>query len=430
MAVAQGFNKTSATDSLVFMYDTRDTVNCYLGKATTNFYTNGDFTGGTGIPQEAGSNPTNTIIYLPDNPGGSDYVLSQTMGSAYTEYQINLTTELQSNTTYVMSGWYAESPDYVGSSRMFHARAFSSTGAHTATGTGIGTVYETVEIGGILWKHCYQTITTPADYSNNFNWYVGYSSDSYTGARYYTNLQMEIGSYPSQFVDGSRSITGSLFNLLNKTGINVGSISYTTTPFYPQIEFDGTDDTINTGIPLTSLSALSDFSIECIAKIDSYPTPAPPNFYNNTTKCGVLVGAAYYSGVALYWYGNSSGTACTIYSYIRGADAYRTAGAYDLTPGQYHHLVLVNDYTNGTLKLYANGVLNGSAAGPTQEYNPSLSPTAGNIGISKAQVDGGGEAVYSYFDGYVPITKIYNSALTAGEVLNNYNNYKTRFNLS
>jgi hypothetical protein len=32
-------------------------------------------------------------------------------------------------------------------------------------------------------------------------------------------------------------------------------------------------------------------------------------------------------------------------------------------------------------------------------------------------------------NGYLPVVKIYNRALTAGEVIDNYNHYKTRFNL-
>lgn len=36
----------------------------------------------------------------------------------------------------------------------------------------------------------------------------------------------------------------------------------------------------------------------------------------------------------------------------------------------------------------------------------------------------------SYFQGYIPVVKIYNRALTAAEVRQNYQQYKTRFNLS
>lgn len=184
------------TSGLVALYDFGSSKNHTV--FSSNFFTNGSFAGGTGIPQESGSNPTNTVVKL-ENPGDSDFVLQQTMGSQYTEYQINLSSELVASTTYVMSGWYAESLDYTGAdgSRMFHSRAYSTSGAHISLGTGLYNILETRVVGGLTWKFCYATITTPADYSNSFNWYVGYAGNVYTGARYYTNLRMEKGTFPS-----------------------------------------------------------------------------------------------------------------------------------------------------------------------------------------------------------------------------------------
>jgi hypothetical protein len=250
--------------------------------------------------------------------------------------------------------------------------------------------------------------------------FVGETFDIY-------EAQFEIKNHRTQYSNGTRSATQGLKDLTAKNTINISTVSFDSNA---QMTFDGTDDTLDTGIPLTSFPALSNFSIECMAKINSYPTAAPPNGYGSITKAGVLLGAAYYSGTALYWYGNSSGSACTVYAYIRGADAYRTAGGFDLTPGRHHHLVLVNDYTGGTLKLYANGTLNGSATTATQEYNPGLTPSAGNIGISKAQVDGGGELVYSYLPCEVPSVKLYNRVLTASDVQRNFNAVKSRFNIA
>jgi hypothetical protein len=103
MGIAGGPNLNQ--DGLVFLYDVFDQDNSYKGKPTTNYFTNGHFSGGNGIPQEGGSNATNTIIQL-DNPGNSTWVLQQ--NGNFTEYQINLGAELAPSTTYVMSGWYAE----------------------------------------------------------------------------------------------------------------------------------------------------------------------------------------------------------------------------------------------------------------------------------------------------------------------------------
>lgn len=196
------------------------------------------------------------------------------------------------------------------------------------------------------------------------------------------------------------------------------------------IVLDGTDDTVATNFPLTSLPALSNFSIDCWMKIPSYPTATAPNVYGSTTRTGVLVGAAYYSGTAIYWYGNETGTGLTIYGYIRGADANRLTLGYPVTSlNTYYYFTVVNNYSASTFAIYVNGVLHSSVAGPTQEYNPSLTPTAGNIGICKPQVDGGGTQNYSYLNCTVASSKIYTRALSATEVLQNYNSTKTRFGL-
>lgn len=193
---------------------------------------------------------------------------------------------------------------------------------------------------------------------------------------------------------------------------------------------DGTDDTVTTSFPLTSLPALSNFSIDCWMKIPSYPTAASPNVYGSTTKNGVLVGATYYSGTALYWNGNATGTAFSVFGFIRGADAYRNTTVYSVTSlNTYYYFTLVNNYSASTFALYVNGALYSSVAGPTQEYNSSNASNAGNIGICKAQVDGGGTQNYTYLSCTVASSKIYTRALSATEVLQNYNSTKTRFGL-
>ena len=120
-------------ENLIFGYDTGRNPSStfderfqkrrhYRGAPMTNFFPDGHFPNGNHMASEAGSNAQNDVVLL-KNPGDSPYVLRQSMGVASTEYQINLTTELSANTTYCMSGWYAESSNYSGSSRMFHARA-------------------------------------------------------------------------------------------------------------------------------------------------------------------------------------------------------------------------------------------------------------------------------------------------------------------
>lgn len=227
------------------------------------------------------------------------------------------------------------------------------------------------------------------------------------------------GSGTTWFDLSGNGWNGGLQNGISFSNTNGGSFS-----------FDGTDDTVTTSFPLTSLPALSNFSIDCWMKIPSYPTAASPNVYGSTTKTGVLVGATYYCGTAIYWTGNASGTAFSVFGYIRGADAQRSTSTYAVTSlNTYYYFTIVNNYSASTFALYVNGALYSSVTGPTQEYNPSLTPSAGNIGICRAQVDGGGTANYTYLNCTVASSRIYNRALTATEVSQNYNSTKTRFGL-
>jgi hypothetical protein len=194
------------------------------------------------------------------------------------------------------------------------------------------------------------------------------------------------------------------------------------------ILFDGSDDEITTNLPLTNFPASSNFTFETWAKITAYPAVLAANQYGVTYQSGVLMGAAYYSGVALYWYGNNAGNAFILYGFIRGADAYRNTSGYNFSLNLWYHCVLVN-IGGGTISLFINGALFSSVATATLPYDSSLTPSAGNIGISKSQVDGGGTANYKAFGGHVANARVYNRALTAAEISQNYETTKTRFGL-
>ncbi len=230
----------------------------------------------------------------------------------------------------------------------------------------------------------------------------------------------------SPYVLSSRSNTTSLLDLSRTRTINLNTVSYSSDNL---LRYDGTDDTIDSGIAMSSLQSRTNFTFETVFKITSFPTAASANVYNNTTRYGVILGATSYSGAAIYWAGNSNGTACSIYGYIRGNDAYRSTATYSLSTGVYYHVVMVNDYSAGTLNLYVNGSLHSSVATATQDYNGSLISGAGNIGTSKPQVDGGGEGNYSYFNSEIAIAKVYAYALKAEDVTINYRAYRERFNI-
>lgn len=413
MAVAQGYGKT-VTSGSVFAYDTGDTRNSYIGEPTVNAIPNADtMTSWTTYYRTVALSTFITEF----GTTGYRFVNQPTWNGIYRIFNLG------SSGFYTFSAWFR-----------YNGGSAANNGATVYIANyGGGDTLAALDKNLIgVWQRVSFTVNVTSP-SNVYFYLISYGgTDNGTGNPDFSSWevtmpQIELNSHATPFVNGTRSATQGLLPLVGTSTLDLSNVSFDSNA---QMTFDGTDDTLDLGIPVTTLAALSNFSMECVVKIDNYPSAASPNGYGSTTKKGVLLGATYYSGVAFYWAGNSSGTACNVHAYIRGADAQRATGTYNLTPGSYHHLMLVNDRSNTTLSLYANGALISQVAGPSQEYNATLIPNAGNIGISKAQVDGGGTDVYSYLPVNVPVTKIYTRALSAGEVRQNYLHYKTRFNLS
>jgi hypothetical protein len=398
MSCVSGTNVVN--DGLVFAFDMSNTKKSWKGRPTTNFFTNGHFSGGVGVAQESGSSATNTVIELPSNPGDTDFVLEQSMGIAQTEYQINLTTQLLPSTTYVMSGWYGESPDYTSAdgSRMVHSRAFSTSGAHRALGIGIGNVVETRTINGITWRYCYATITTPSDYSNSFSWYMGYGGNSYTGKRYYTNIQMEQGTYPSRFVNGTRSNTEAI--------IDISGQGNTITANNPSYNSDGSFEFDSVNSKITSPVSSSDFvdtNFTFLAWVKGDVIFIEGGLQNMPH---IGWGSASWPRLGLqaksgYWefrqYPNSSDGSIT------------KCGKISTT--EWKQIVAVGDYTNGEVRGYENGELyatgifkNSSGNGNTLAVGTSAIATSWNEG----------------FVGKIDKVKLYNRALSATEIKQNF----------
>ena len=377
----------------------------FKGAPTVNFFPDGHFPNGTDMASEAGSNSQNDIVLL-KNPGDSPYVLRQSMGVAYTEYQINLTTQLTANTTYCMSGWYAESNNYSGSSRMFHARAHSSSGSHISTGAGVYNVIKTKRVGGLLWKFAFYTITTPSDYSNNFNWYVGYLNQSYTGYRYYTNLKLEQGTRPTPYHAGTRSSTNSLIDLKKSKTLDLANVSFDSDGL---VDFDGTDDhLIIEGVGIGNYSEA--FSYECVFKAEGT--------WANGYISNIVGNAGSYAG----FYGLGKSGTNTIQFVIRDANYNAISGTVS-NVSTYHHLVGVWDQSNSQMRLYIDGTLVSSASSITKTGAPDTT----NLYIGGRRAFGGSNG--SWYDGVIPVVKYYKTALTTAEVKQNFLAYRRRFNI-
>jgi hypothetical protein len=93
-----------------------------------------------------------------------------------------------------------------------------------------------------------------------------------------------------------------------------------------------------------------------------------------------------------------------------------------LNLNQWYQLTLVANANDNTLKIYVNGIIDTSATATTYNGTLKVNPAA-SLYIGADPNRG------RFFRGNISQTSIYNRALTASEVLQNYNATKARFGL-
>ena len=392
MAVANGYGKV-VTSGSVFMYDTGDTYNSYIGEPTTNIFKHYGTTG-------QGSAANNAVNF--DVQGTTGFIrlgYGQTFGG-YT---------IQPNDVvyrYDLGGYgchYHGNDVSIPSGRSvtFTFDFYVSPGAasypitnflaniETGTGTGMS-VGAPNNLTGV-WQTVSVT-TGPSTSSGNIRMllYPGACGGALAGDGYvlYKNPQVELLPHKTPFTQTSRSVTGSLLPLVSNSTLNLSSVSFDSNA---QIVFDGTDDQINIS---TNFGTVSQYTIEYVAYTET--THRMPIASRTTT--------AFYKYGAYSWRYTHGGV---------GGEFYHTAG---VATGWAHWVIT---YNGSTIEVFQNG----NSLGSTSSSGPADFSDGFKIGYWAA----GGSYAWS---GYIPISKIYNRALSTAEVKQNYNKYKSRFNLS
>ena len=186
--------------------------------------------------------------------------------------------------------------------------------------------------------------------------------------------------------------TGTLVNGVGYNGSNLGSLS-----------FDGTDDYVNCGT-----SPLPEGNISVFTWI--YPTS-----FNNTWN--IIVTKWFPSGSDFHWalksdLNNGTNIRQNLYT-TSNSDIYGTT-AFSANTWYYVGFTIVN---GGTLTFYKNGVTDGTSS------SVSRTPQSSNLQIGDAR------GVQFALVGRIPQVSIYNRALTAAEIQQNFNATKSRFGL-
>lgn len=186
------------------------------------------------------------------------------------------------------------------------------------------------------------------------------------------------------------------------------------------INFGGVSGTAVSNYPVSNLKPSSSFTMSVWAKFDTRTPTA-------TTNNGVLWGAAYYSGAGIYWR-TTDGLNFQVYGFLRSSTSLRQAVAPTaITSGSVRNLVVVNEQPSNRLKLYLDGEIVADITSTNAEYTAANVSLAGNVGLSKRQVDGGGSETYSNFAGTVFNASTQLIALTADQVKANYEALKNEY---
>jgi hypothetical protein len=376
MPTSSGPN-TLGESNLVFAYDTGDVSNSYIGEPTTNLYT----TLGFGFYQQEGNHTATRTVGVAPNlnlPSNYDYTTIVTTGN----WQAEVNRVIIWTNTSLTSGTYNIS---------FWARVTSTSTATIGCAFYGNGINNTMSLTNQWQRFSIQSTTNPTYRATEFGSLSGAITFQIAG------LQIELLPHATQYVNGVRSATQGLLPLISNTTINLSNVSFDSNA---QIVFDGTDDYIVTTTSIPSNFGTGDFTIEVMIYPQSFISythmVALPDQNTFALKADIGNGIIYYYDPSFTTYGSTSG--------------------WTLTLNQWNHVVLVR--SGNVAYVYLNGASKGSKTG----FNTNLSSTQiVNIG------NGG---TLEHTPKKINLVKIYNIALTADQVKQNYQQYKTRFNLS
>ena len=254
------------------------------------------------------------------------------------------------------------------------------------------------------WQTASYTITTPAN-TDRVLWFMQ-DGDDYTTYNHTFELkgvQVEQKSHFTPFTSGTRSNTQALLDLSKRSVMTVANASFDSNAM---LNFDGTNDYIQ----LTSFTQPTNY-ITCEAWINPQDAVTP-----GTIRGGVISSTnSMYLGLFDSYDGTTFGSHWAVQT-STGARPYNINGS--IPRNQYTHIV--GTYNGSVSRMYINGV---------EIWNASLTGTIPSATYYIGTYGGTIVDDTHNFNGYIPVAKIYNRALTAEEVYQNYNASKRRFGL-
>ena len=392
MAAEQGYSKIT-TQGLKFAYDVGDTRNSYTGRPTTNISAGIGMSTYNNVPGSVSSTLTGTGIYY----RGAE-IVKQDLTALDGNGSYYLSNGNNPGIGVVTGGGGGTGGRYTGHSIFFkptvpmHGNPIYTNYSNIG-GWQSGTEYDDMGDGWFRARVIWYAGSTASDGKywaiNPLSTPTGATVTVYWAGPFKEDLNV---TNVSQYINGTRSSTQGLLDLTGNYSMSLSNVSFDSSAF-PQMTFDGTNDYFDLNSD-NIIGGTQEFTIDAV--------------YNNVGSAGGAIfnnyGPGYTTGL---WFSGQYGI------YLQGS-CY--APGHPLSNGKYN---MVATRESGVVRLYLGGSLVN-----TVTLSSSI-PTNINYRIG-TDVNGTAEP----FGGQIYSVKIYNRALSAGEVRSNYNHYKTRFNLS
>jgi hypothetical protein len=369
------------TDGLVFYYDMGNPQKSWKGAPTTNSVTNA--LAMTGWNNYSNGTPVAITTSL-GTPGYGFYNAGSWNG-------IYRSITIPSTGIYTFSAWVK----YIGGSTN------NNGGGVYISGWGGG---DSATVTNRTLPGQWQRVSITLNCTNTtFNFFLiswGGTNGADNSSWEMTMPQAEPGSFATPFVNGTRSNTQAIVDLTNNNAITTDSLTYNSDGTF---SFNGSSNFMT----FTENPALNTQTPTVEVWVKTNATTQNGFWFEKGTVNGQY--ALFQEGGSIQWRMNIGGVtnlSTTTATYMNTSNWYQVVGT----------------YTSGTRRLYINGTLVNS---DTQTGVIATNTNGCSIGVY-----GGfnGSRGY-YYNGNISLVKVYNRALTASEVQQNFNALRGRYGI-
>jgi hypothetical protein len=367
------------TDGLVFYYDMGNALKSWKGKPTTNLADVG-LNGMSGV----------SLSFLGIENGWKKYSMSGTFTGGTYPYTLNITNvSFTGGVTYSSSCFIRTNVEnkfnYFGTGMNYVNVPMNKGG----TSIGVRQADSSFYCGRSNFEYTSTTTQTGYILSNPIN---NTTFSAGTDFVWIKNGQVELGEFSTPFAGdaGTRSNTQAVLDLTNNNTVTATSLTYNTDNTF---SFNGSSNYIDV---TNNLGVLSNYTISFWARRDA----------ENRMPVAARVGTPF------YWYGDNS------WRYTHGGvgGEYYYSKPTSIPLGTWGHYCVV--YNGANVSIYRQGVFQGSQ---------NTTGTADWSGGMRIGFWAGGAGYY--WQGRIDAVSMYNRALTAAEIQQNFSALRGRYGL-